>query len=522
MPFRHRLRDFLKTKHAPILLLLAVALIVGLFTFQDYGMAWDEFLFYKYADAIGYAYSIPAHLSPDFNLDNAYGPSGGDHKNHGPAYLLVARLAVYGLHALTNIDQIALWHLVNFVTFLIGAYFVYRIGLRWLSPYSAIAATALYLTQPVLWGHAFINPKDPPFATVFIAALYFGLLMVDHLSSPGFSGRKIWRDVVITGILIGLATNIRVIGPLLGVMLILYALLKSQKKILLWFVPIALIAILVTYITWPYLWHSPIKTFIDVLRIMASYPTTPKVLFLGNFYRSYDLPHRYLPWLLGITLTEPVWPFFILGSVMAAIRFLKRRLEWKSLSIVLFWFVFMMLYALIVHPPMYDGYRHFLFILPPIFILAGFVFDEIYQRISLKWLYSLLVVITLLPGIIGGVRLHPYQYTYYNILVGGTGGAAGVYETDYWLTCYKEAVEQLIPYAEEPINLFVRREYYLAAYNAPENINVMDYKRRAVHAGDYVLDNSRADLAMQRFKDTNPYFLRVEREGAIFCETKKR
>jgi hypothetical protein len=117
--------------------------------------------------------------------------------------------------------------------------------------------------------------------------------------------------------------------------------------------------------------------------------------------------------------------------------------------------------------------------------------------------------------------LHPYQYTYYNQFIGGTGKAALRFETDYWLTCYKEAVEQLEPFATQPINLFVKREFYIASYYAPKNINVLDFKRKLVHAGDYVLNHSRANPALQRFKDITPFFLRVERDGAIFCETQR-
>ena len=39
------------------------------------------------------------------------------------------------------------------------------------------------------------------------------------------------------------------------------------------------------------------------------------------------------------------------------------------------------------------------------------------------------------------VRLHPYQMTYFNAAVGGLAGANGRYETDYWLSSYKEAIE---------------------------------------------------------------------------------
>jgi len=78
----------------PLILLLAVSLVAGLLTFQDYSLSWDEPLFYAYADAIPYAYSISERLSGDFNIENAYGPSAEDHKIYGPAYLLPAKVVV--------------------------------------------------------------------------------------------------------------------------------------------------------------------------------------------------------------------------------------------------------------------------------------------------------------------------------------------------------------------------------------------------------------------------------------------
>ena len=41
------------------------------------------------------------------------------------------------------------------------------------------------------------------------------------------------------------------------------------------------------------------------------------------------------------------------------------------------------------------------------------------------------------------VRLHPYQYLFYNPLVGGLQGASGEYVTDYRVNIMPEAVEDL-------------------------------------------------------------------------------
>ena len=318
-----------------------------------------------------------------------------------------------------------------------------------------------------------------------------------------------------TGVLIGLAINMRIIGPLLLVMLFIYAVLKGQKKSLLWFLPLTGIAILTTYITWPYIWKTPVATTLEVLHLMADYSTTPKMIFMGDFYRSYDLPQRYLPWLLGITLTEPVWPLSLGGFITAMIYAFKKRLEWKGFGILVFWFVSMLLYVGIMRPSVYDGYRHFLFILPPIFIIAGFAFEEIYKRLSAKWLFGLLALLLVLPGILADVKLHPYQYAYYNSLVGGTKNVAGVYETDYWLTCYKEAIEKFNEIAPDNATLAVVREPANAAYYLKEGIQVTGYTSRK--PGDYLLLGARLN-DYERVLPQYPIVLSVGRDGATFCE----
>ena len=99
---------FKKLTEKPILLLLVVNILVGLFVFRDYGFSWDEPLFYDYGDALGYAYSPTAWFSGNFELNNSYGSSGDDHKTRGPAYLLLAREPVYLLEALALATALSL------------------------------------------------------------------------------------------------------------------------------------------------------------------------------------------------------------------------------------------------------------------------------------------------------------------------------------------------------------------------------------------------------------------------------
>jgi hypothetical protein len=131
-------------------------------------------------------------------------------------------------------------------------------------------------------------------------------------------------------------------------------------------------------------------------------------------------------------------------------------------------------------------------------------------------------VLLLLPGILGIIKLHPYEYTYYNSLIGGTSGVFRQYETDYWLTCYKEAVENLAQTLHEPINLFVHRESYIAAYYANENINVHDLRGALdeVKPGDTILVNTRTNEDRRVFKDAPPV-VEIGRGDALFCTIKQ-
>ncbi len=183
-------------KKDPIYLLLIVLLIVGLLTFRDFGLTWDEPLYYAYADAVGYAYSPIQWFSGHFDLQNAYGPSASDHMTRGPAYLLLAREPVYLLEKF-NLDTASAWHLVNFLTFLLGVFFLYRLCERWMRPWAAFSAAALFSAQPLLWGHAFINPKDPPFLVFLLGSVYLGFRMVDDFQES--KHKPVW-DVLLAAV----------------------------------------------------------------------------------------------------------------------------------------------------------------------------------------------------------------------------------------------------------------------------------------------------------------------------------
>ena len=537
----------------PIFILLAINILLGLLVFRDYGYSWDEPLFYDYGDALGYAYSPREWFSGSFDLERSFGSSGDDHKTRGPAYLLLAREPVSLLEAF-GLDKASAWHLVNFLFFQLGIYFLYRLAARWMKPSASLAASALFSWQPLLWGHAFINPKDPPFLVFFLASVCLGFEMVDHLADKMVNDKPKFSSIFFPAVVLGITTSIRVLGPLAGLLVLLYAGWRFGKHLVSYIPQMTLygfMAILAMFVTWPFLWEDPLTNFIGVFRLMSDNPTNLSVLFAGEVFRAGELPRRYMPFMFATTLTEPVLPLFIFGVIIGYFRLFKQNKNlsdgpqdedpansWRSLrssldrasirnnvvslTLVLLWFVILLAYVLLRRPAMYDGLRHFLFILPPIFVFTGFAFEFVIDHVAPYWLYAGLILLLLLPGVAGMIQLHPYEYTYYNSLLGGTGGAFRQYETDYWLTCYKEAVENLNQTIDTPINLYVHREAYIADYYADDRITVHELRGALdqVLPGDYVLVNTRTNEDRRVFKDA-PYVIQVGRANALFCQIKQ-
>jgi hypothetical protein len=106
-----------------------------------------------------------------------------------------------------------------------------------------------------------------------------------------------------------------------------------------------------------------------------------------------------------------------------------------------------------LHSVLYDGLRQFLFLIPPMILLAvyGFVQTMSYLA-SRKWQALRLgmagvAVVTLASYVLVAkdmIELSPFEYTYFSPVVGGLPGAQGRFDTDYWATCSRQATEWLV------------------------------------------------------------------------------
>jgi hypothetical protein len=532
-----------------------------------------------------------------------------------------------GTQIFPNIRAVDIQHLVYFATFLIGMWAFYHLAARWMSQSAAFGAALLFITQPLFWGHAFINPKDIPLLSLFLLSVYFGMRMHDSLfgseaASVFESAFATWRGLpqrtrrlliaavllwlasmvllfggtplihqwldravraaangepslitrivprvlriapeiyiekffmlflrarlvyflMITGILIwlyrrhfpaalhvlgiilpagtllGLAVSIRIFGTWAGVLVAGYILWKSSVKAWLVILVYALIAIFAMYVTWPYLWPNPIGHFFETVQVMAQHPWPGNVLFNGNIYPANDLPASYVPTFLAIQLTEPVWPLFLVGVVTAVFGLVKKRRTHRELLALTFvWFILPLLTFIILRPTLYDNIRQSFFIVPPIFFMAGLAFDQIRKPV----LQSALIALLLLPGLIACIRLHPYEYVYYNQFVGGARGVVDRFELDYWGTSYREAANEANRIAPPNANVWVDGPAHLFNRFARSDLHIYSPQEaeRADHY-DVVVTLARYNLEKTSFPEA-PIVYTVERAGAVFAVIRK-
>lgn len=252
---------------------------------------------------------------------------------------------------------------------------------------------------------------------------------------------SIHRPILFAAIPLGIGLSTRVISVTAGGMVGLYLILNLREKAirpLFWY---GVTAIVVSFITWPFLWFNGLGGLIRGLVLDSQFPWTGGILFEGSLLKPEDLPWYYLLKLMGMQFTEPLIILAISGFMLGIKEMFKGQLEKTDVGILVAWFFLPVFYVMFFKPTIYNNFRHFMFITIPIFIFAGLGLEKLFSLIHDNKIRVIIIAGFLAFGIIPIVKLHPYQYVYYNEFSGGVGNAFREFEMDYWLTSYKEAVD---------------------------------------------------------------------------------
>jgi hypothetical protein len=210
----------------------------------------------------------------------------------------------------------------------------------------------------------------------------------------------------------------------------------------------------------------------------------------------------------------------LVGFVLAVRVFVRRAADRLKLALVALWFFVPLGAALVFMPTVYDNFRQFLFMIPPLFIFAGYSLMWVFERVRPLSLRLLILAALLLPGLYWDVRLHPYQYVYYNQLVGGVGGAFRSFEMDYWATSYREATEYLNAVAPAGARVVVWGPDHLVQRYAREDLVISEYRKEADEPQDFAVISTRHNKDLSLYPDASNLF-QTGRDGAVFAVVKR-
>ena len=326
----------------------------------------------------------------------------------------------------------------------------------------AIAAFSLASCGP-WYGSMFNHTKDIPFAAAMIGAAYFLLRASRELPRPS-------RTTVFGfGLLLGAALGVRVLGLLLvgyAALAILGHMPARKAEPLrdrLTFFAQSVIALTPAFLTgyvlmtfaWPWSALAPLNPLRGLVDF-GGFHYHIDTLLDGHVYQMGAVPRWYVPLYLLIKL-----PLIILAGTLLALPLLRKAAAteahpWRraETGLLVVMAVFPVLCEVIDRGPAFTGIRHFLFVVPIFAVLAGIGLDWLIAEIAARQRLlaagaGAVVVALLISNAMLLVELHPYQYLYYNPLVGGLEGASRKFATDYWVDIMPEAVDDLEAYVAE-------------------------------------------------------------------------
>jgi hypothetical protein len=436
-----------------ILVLAAVALIAGL-TFRDYGLGWDDYTHAEYADLLLRMYRSGFKDTGALSFANLYMYGGG--------FDMTAAL----LHKVIPLELFETRRLVGAIVGVIGLAVTWRLGRRVGGPLAGLAALLLLALCPIFYGHMFMNPKDAPFAVAMVILMMGLVRLAEEYPQPSA------RTILIVGLGAGLSIGSRILGGLA----LVYALLgfvplfldefrtQGAREAIHRFVHVLYVllpGLVLGYLIMGLIWPWSIIQFDNPFRALTYFShffEKPwKELFDGALVSVPDMPWSYLPTLFALQLPEVLLALLGAGVIGTFAVLPRDDVTARRKTILLMLMLAATLpiaIAIVKRPALYNGIRHFVFVIPPMTILGGVAFAWIINKLgNNRRSWQPVVLATFAFGLLLSlgemIRLHPYQYTYFNDIAGTVRGADDRFMLDYWGLAFKQASDGLREQLEE-------------------------------------------------------------------------
>jgi hypothetical protein len=504
------------------IVLAAVGLIATL-TFRDYGLGWDDYTHAEYADLLLRMYGSGFKDTGALSFANLYMYGGG--------FDMAAAL----LHKVIPLELFETRRLLGAIVGMIGLAVTWRLGRRVGGPLAGLAALLLLALCPTFYGHMFMNPKDAPFAVAMVILMLGLVRLAEEYPSPSP------RTILIVGLGAGLSIGSRILGGLA----LVYALIgfvpllleeahthgareaiRRFLRVVYVLLPGLILGYLVMGLIWPWSIIEIGNPFHALTYFSHFFEKPWKEMFDGALVSVPDMPWFYLPTLFALQLPEVLLALSFAGVVGALASQARVGVSGRRRTILLMLMLaatLPLVIAMVKRPALYNGIRHFIFVIPPMTVLAGtaFAWGMNWLRENRRSWQPVAVAVfsfgLLLP--LGEmIRLHPYQYTHFNHIAGTVRGADDHYMLDYWGLAFKQASDGLREELDE------RQE--VAPHGRKWKVAVCGPQRPAQVAlgPDFTIgwDSHAADFAMTLGEFyckglTAPVMVEIKRDDVVFA-----
>jgi hypothetical protein len=435
-------------------LLIVTIISTALWTFRDYAVSNDEGLQHHYGQLILEYYRSGMTDRTVFGFRDLY--------LYGGLFdIFAARLG----EIFTGIDVYDLRHVLCALMGVCGVAATAATA-RAISGSRAGFMAAVALAVCGCWyGTMFNHTKDIPLAAGMIGATYILIRIMRQLPFPPLG------NVLLFELLLGCALGIRVIALLMVFYVVFAVLLASPQPLqrhwretgrfiarsIMYLGPAFVVAYLIMIAAWPWAALAPLNPIRGLFEF-AKFQKHIETLLDGKIYPMEAVPRLYVPIYIMIRVSLMTLTGAVIALLFAGAPPMARRAAWQSsqrreIALVMLTVAFPLACQVVARGPAFTGLRHFTFVLPPIAVLAGIGIDAAAMALS-SWRkpfgYAALVAAGVYFTWNASVlfRLHPYEYLYYNPVVGGLYGASRLYVTDYWVSIMPEAVSKLEDYLD--------------------------------------------------------------------------
>ena len=422
--------------------------VIGLFSFKDYGISWDE----KMSRGVGflngkyilenffseiYQKIIYANENIKFDKLENYNLYNYPERAYGVSFELPMALIEF-ISNIKDIDKVFLLrHFITFTIFFISSIFFYKhlINLEY-DKFTALIGFGILVTTPRIFAESFYNSKDIILMSYMIISHYYGFKLIQKEKTS---------YLLLFSFFTALSAGLRIIG-LANLFFYVLVLIYKKKKLNLYFNAKLLIStFLILYFIWPFLWEKPIENFLFAIKFFSEVPWQGnKVFYLGNFFNSDNLPWHYtIVWML---VTIPL--VYIIIFIFGVIKLFKKNniFQFNIYYCYLVYLILPLALVILLKPIQIDGWRHFYFLYPVLIIMVLNIFNLIKNEKKIFLKYVLIINIIYIS--IWNLYNHPHQYLYFNNLF--SFKSIKYFEKDYWGLSNKKLIEEILKIDQSP------------------------------------------------------------------------